>query len=136
MSRSLAREVAMKMLYANSSGGGETVPEILEQSGEQDTFCDEDRTFLENEIAGVEEHKEELDEIISKYLRGWTVDRLARVDGILLRMAVYEMKYMPEVPVGASINEAVELAKRFAEGKSSRFINGVLGSAAKELRPE
>lgn len=126
----------MKMLYANSSGGGETVPEILEQSGEQDTFCDEDRTFLENEIAGVEEHKEELDEIISKYLRGWTVDRLARVDGILLRMAVYEMKYMPEVPVGASINEAVELAKRFAEGKSSRFINGVLGSAAKELRPE
>ena len=54
----------------------------------------------------------------------------------ILRMAVYELMHMPEIPVGATINEAVELAKRYAEDKSSGFINGILGSAARELRRE
>ena len=134
--RSLAREIAMKMLYAASLGGGETMDEVLEQSEQADTLSGSDKTFLENLVAGVTDRQEELDAVIGKYAQGWALNRLGKVDLTILRMAVYELKYMPEVPVGAAINEAVELAKRYAEDKSSGFINGILGSAARELRSE
>ena len=134
--RSLAREIAMKMLYAASLGGGETMDEVLEQSEQADTLSGSDKTFLENLVAGVTDRQEELDAVIGKYAQGWALNRLGKVDLTILRMAVYELMYMPEIPVGATINEAVELAKRYAEDKSSGFINGILGSAARELRSE
>ena len=136
MDRSLAREIAMKMLYAASLGGEESMSQVLEQSEQTDTLSGADKTFLENLSAGVNARQEELDEIIGKYAQGWALNRLARVDLTILRMAVYELKYMPEIPVGATINEAVELAKRFCEDKSSGFINGILGSVARELQSE
>ena len=134
--RSLAREIAMKMLYAASLGGGETMDEVLEQSEQADTLSGSDKTFLENLVAGVTDRQEELDAVIDKYAQGWALNRLGKVDLTILRMAVYELMCMPEIPVGATINEAVELAKRYAEDKSSGFINGILGSAARELRSE
>ena len=134
--RSLAREIAMKMLYAASLGGGETMDEVLEQSEQADTLSGSDKTFLENLVAGVTDRREELDAVIGKYAQGWALNRLGKVDLTILRMAVYELMCMPEIPVGATINEAVELAKRYAEDKSSGFINGILGSAARELRSE
>lgn len=134
--RSLAREIAMKMLYAASLGGGETMDEVLEQSEQADTLSGSDKTFLENLVAGVTDRQEELDAVIGKYAQGWALNRLGKVDLTILRMAVYEFMCMPEIPVGATINEAVELAKRYAEDKSSGFINGILGSAARELRSE
>ncbi len=134
--RSLAREIAMKMLYAASLGGGETMNEVLEQSEQTDTLSGSDKTFLENLVAGVTDRQEELDAVIDKYAQGWALNRLGKVDLTILRMAVYELMCMPEIPVGATINEAVELAKRYAEDKSSGFINGILGSAARELRSE
>ena len=124
------------MLYAASLGGGETMNEVLEQSELTDTLSGSDRTFLENLTAGVTDHQQELDEVIGRYAQGWALNRLARVDLTILRMAVYELMYMPEIPVGVTINEAVELAKRFAEDKSSGFINGILGSVAREIRGE
>ena len=136
MNRSLAREIAMKMLYAASLGGEESMNEVLEQSEQKDTLAESDKTFLENLIHGVLERQEDLDEVIARYAQGWALNRLAKVDLTILRMAVYELKYMPEVPVGATINEAVELSKQFCEDKSSGFINGILGSAARELRSE
>ena len=132
----LTREIAMKMLYAASLGGGETMDEVLEQSEQANTLSGKDRTFLENLIDGVQAHQEELDDVIGRYAQGWALNRIARVDLTILRMAVYEMMYMPEIPVGATINEAVELAKTYGEDKSSGFINGILGSAARELRSE
>ena len=136
MDRSLAREIAMKMLYAASLGGGETLDEVLEQSEQVDTLDDGDKTFLENLVAGVNGRQEELDGVIEKHVQGWALNRLARVDLTILRMAAYELMYMPEVPVGAAINEAVELAKAYGEDKSSGFINGILGSVAREHRSE
>lgn len=133
MDRSLAREIAMKMLYAASLGGEESMSEVLEQSEQADTLSDGDKTFLENLIAGVKDRQEELDEVIGRYAQGWALNRLARVDLTILRMAVYELKYMPEIPVGATINEAVELAKAYGEDKSSGFINGILGGVARGL---
>ena len=131
MDRSLAREIAMKMLYAASLGGEESMTEVLEQSEQADTLSDSDKTFLENLTFGVRERQEELDGVIAQYAQGWALNRLAKVDLTILRMAVYELKYMPEVPVGATINEAVELSKQFCEDKSSGFINGILGSVAR-----
>ncbi len=132
MDRSLAREIAMKMLYAASLGGEESMSEVLEQSEQADTLSGSDKTFLENLTAGVSARREELDGIIGKHAQGWALNRLAKVDLTILRMAVYELLYMPEVPVGATINEAVELAKAYGEDKSSGFINGILGSVARE----
>ena len=136
MDRSLAREIAMKMLYAASLGGEESMNEVLEQSEQADTLSGSDKTFLENLVYGVQTRQEELDSVIGRYAQGWALNRLAKVDLTILRMAVYELKYMPEVPVGAAINEAVELAKAYGEDKSSGFINGILGSVARALRSE
>ena len=136
MDRSLAREIAMKMLYAASLGGEESMSEVLEQSEQVDTLDDGDKTFLENLVAGVNGRQEELDGVIEKHVQGWALNRLARVDLTILRMAVYELLYRPRVPVGATINEAVELAKKYAEDKSAGFINGILGSVARELQKE
>ena len=83
---------------------------------------------------GVERHREELDGLIDGYAKGWNLNRLAKVDLTLLRMGLFELLYLPEVPVGAAINEAVELSKRYGEDKSYSFINGILGTAARELR--
>ena len=134
MDRSLAREIAMKMLYAASLGGEESMNEVLEQSEQADTLSGSDKTFLENLVYGVQTRQEELDGVIGQYAQGWALNRLAKVDLTILRMAVYELKYMPEVPVGAAINEAVELAKAYGEDKSSGFVNGILGSVARGLR--
>ena len=136
MDHSLAREIAMKMLYAASLGGEESMSEVLEQSEQADTLSGKEKTFLENLVTGVQDHQEELDGIIGQYTQGWALNRLAKVDLTILRMAVYELKYMPEVPVGATINEAVELSKQFCEDKSSGFINGILGSVARAMTNE
>lgn len=134
MNRTLAREVVMKILFARSLGGEDTWEEVLEQSQARDELSDEDKTFLENEVFGVERHREELDGLIDGYAKGWNLNRLAKVDLTLLRMGLFELLYLPEVPVGAAINEAVELSKRYGEDKSYSFINGILGTAARELR--
>lgn len=134
MNRTLAREVAMKILFARSLGGEDTWEEVREQSQARDELSDEDKTFLENEVFGVERHREELDGLIDGYAKGWNLNRLAKVDLTLLRMGLFELLYLPEVPVGAAINEAVELSKRYGEDKSYSFINGILGTAARELR--
>ena len=134
MNRTLAREVAMKILFARSLGGEDTWEEVLEQSQARDELSDEAKTFLENEVFGVERHREELDGLIDGYAKGWNLNRLAKVDLTLLRMGLFELLYLREVRVGAAINEAVELSKRYGEDKSYSFINGILGTAARELR--
>lgn len=136
MNRSLAREIAMKILFARCLGGEETIEQVLEQSELHKELSNDDKIFLENEVFGVEAHKQELDEIIARYSKGWQITRLANVDLTLLRMAMFEMLHLPQVPVGASINEVVELSKVYGEDKSYRFINGILGNAARELKAE
>ena len=85
-------------------------------------------------LDGVGAHTEEIDEFVSKYSKDWMIDRIARVDLSILRIAIYEMLYRKEdVPTGAAINEAVELAKRYGGERSYAFVNGILGSVAKEI---
>lgn len=83
---------------------------------------------------GVIEHQDEIDALISTKLKsGWKLSRISRVSLAVLRLAVYEMKYIEDIPVSVSINEAVELSKKFTVQEDTSFINGVLGAIAKEL---
>lgn len=83
---------------------------------------------------GVKEHSEEIDGIIQKHLKkGWKLNRISKISLSILRLAIYEIIYLDDIPVSVSINEAVELSKKFSVQEDTSFINGVLGAAAKEL---
>ena len=83
---------------------------------------------------GIVEHRDDIDAVISSKLKaGWKLSRISRVSLAVLRLAVYEMKYIDDIPVSVSINEAVELSKKFTVKEDTAFINGVLGAVAKEL---
>ena len=69
----------------------------------------------------------EIDNIIGTYAKGWSVDRMSKVDKAILRLAAYEIKFAPDVPDGVAVNEAVELAKTYSSDEAPAFINGILG---------
>jgi N utilization substance protein B len=120
----------MKRLYAETVGGMDSMEDALEQS-ERESFSEEDALFSDRLYEGVHAHMEAIDEEISAHARDWSIGRIAKVDLSILRIAVYELLYEPGIPVGATVNEAVELGKEFGGEKSAGFINGVLGAIAK-----
>jgi transcription antitermination protein NusB len=136
MSRKTAREVAMKLAFARLFGGEDTYEAILEKSGINEKPTEDDMSYSDQVIRGIEEHGTELDEKIAELAIGWSIDRMPRVDLSILRVAIYEMLYMDAIPSSVSINEAVELAKRFGGEKSSSYINGMLGTLAKQTGKE
>lgn len=121
MKRRTAREKALQALFQIDVGGAETT-----EAYEYILDTEEDNDFLKSLIFGTMEHKEEIDELITEHLENWKLERLANVDRNLLRLTVYEMKYLDDIPLSVSIDEAVEIAKIYGDDRSSRFINGVL----------
>ena len=91
---------------------------------------DEDAAYISNKSSKIIEKLDELDEMINKQAKGWTTQRMGKVDLTILRLAVYEIVFDEDVPTGVAINEAVELAKRFGQEESSGFVNGVLAKFA------
>lgn len=91
--------------------------------------------FVLDLVVGVGSHQERIDGLISRFAIDWTLERMPAIDRNLLRLAVYELLERPDVPLGAVISEAVELAKRYSTDESGRFVNGVLSSVAAEVRP-
>ncbi len=85
-------------------------------------------SYAERLIKGVKEHKDEIDDIIEKNLKGWKKNRISKISLTILRMAVFELYYVKDVPQSVVINEAVELAKSYATAEDGSFVNGVLGS--------
>ncbi len=81
-------------------------------------------------VDGVDDHREEIDELIASYAQGWTIERMPNVDRAILRLSSWEVLHNPEVPAAVAIDEAVELAKQYSTDDSSRFVNGVLGKIA------
>ena len=84
--------------------------------------------------AGVDTHREELDDLIAAHAKGWTVDRIAPLDLNVMRVAVYEMEFT-DTPVEVAIDEAVELAKEYCGAEAPGFVNGILGAIAREREP-
>ena len=132
MDRTLAREIAMKLLYADSVGGEDTIPEALEQSNASTLLDADGQAFAESLYTGATEQLVSVDEQIASHTTGWAFERIAKVDLAILRLATFEIMYRDDIPEGASINEAVELGKKFGGDKSAKFINGVLGAVAKD----
>ena len=115
-----------------TSGSGEgTLGQLIEFTPEND-----DQQFIESTEQGIAAHAEELDALVAKYSPARGLERIARVDLCILRVALYEMQHSEDTPESVVINEAVELAKRFSEPASVRFINGVLGSVSRGENPE
>lgn len=131
MSRIVARETAFKLLFEfefNKQKNELTLEEFL--AGEN--IDDADREWISQIYNGVTEHNLELEDIISSHLKGYVLSRVYKVDLAILKLAVYEIKFVKDTPVSVIINEAVELSKKYSTDNSYKFINGVLASIVKE----
>lgn len=128
MNRSTARAHAMKLVFEwemGGDGGDDTRFNLLEVSSEEAEYG-----FMNSLFEGVVANQEKIDALISEFARGWTIDRLSRVDLAILRLAVYEL-IEKEIPAAAIISEAVTLASEFSGEKAPAFVNGVLGSISR-----
>ena len=86
-------------------------------------------------VEGVGDHLDEIDATIRAYAQGWTLERMPSLDRALLRIGIFELTFRPDVPTGAVISEAVELAKTFSTDDSGKFVNGLLSAVAADVRP-
>ncbi len=132
MSRRLAREIAFKALFQVDIGKCRAEM-ALRHSLEEFSFKNEEEIFIRDLVEGVVERKAILDETIKQHLVKWELDRLSAVDRNLLRLALYEIIYRSDIPHAVSINEALELAKKYGStGEAVGFINGILDRAVGE----
>lgn len=92
-----------------------------------------DKEYMENVCTFVQENNERVSELISKYAKNWTIDRMPKVDLAILKLAICEILFIEEIPNKVSINEAVEMAKLYCDDKTPKFINGILGSVVNEI---
>lgn len=140
--RHLGRIIALQTLYEYEFRTGcedatVTLDEVLERNLARYENTVGDKDFINALTHGVVERTSELDGIIQPIAPEWPIDQIARVDRSILRMAIYELRYSTEsVPPKVVINEAVELAKAFGADNSSKFVNGVLGTAYRSFNEE
>lgn len=147
MSRRTSREVAVKIIFQNEfidhrlktdidelveTVDAETMLAMYLNSVSQEEAEKIDTGYVLSVLQGVVSNVEALDQLIVAHSKDWTLDRMAKMDLAILRVAIYEMKFMEDIPVRVSVNEAVELAKQFSYPEAFSFINGVLGSVDRE----
>ena len=149
MVRSTAREIAIHLSY-ELSFINQPVDQMLDQrlTAERfQTLAEEDplytefpnakqEAYIRSLVKGVAEHGAELDQYIARYSVGWDFARIPLVASAIMRVAMYEILYMPDIPNGVSINEAVEIAKKYETPETVKFINGILGSFVRREIPE
>ena len=141
MKRTVAREIAVRLCFAISENPIDP-DELLAKTFEEEYYTSlqaEDELYkskpgkkqleyITHLVTGISQHSAELDGYIEKYAVGWKFGRISRTAVAIMKLAMFEVLYMPDVPDRASINEAVELAKRYEPPETVSFINGVLGS--------
>lgn len=130
--RRQAREWAVQILFQIDLNPSD-VETVLSGFWGRGRVEDEARRYAERLVRGVWSHREEIDARLARYAEHWTLHRMAVVDRNVLRMALYELLYCPEVPPAVVINEAVDIAKYFSSSESGRFVNGILDRARKDL---
>ncbi|HMH70514.1 MAG TPA: transcription antitermination factor NusB [Candidatus Saccharimonadales bacterium] len=137
--RHLGRIVALQTLYeyefrTNSEDTTADIDEILGRNLERYESAIQDKSFVDDLVKGVLAQQDDLDSKIQPIAPDWPIAQIARIDRTILRMGIYELLHLAEiVPPKVAINEAVELAKAFGSDNSSKFINGVLGTAYRTL---
>lgn len=131
MTRKEARTEAFRLLFEtefHAEDGAETIYALSEETREMG-----EDPYVKTVYFGVQEHLEELDELIARHSNGWKPSRITPVSKSAMRLCVYEMKYMKEIPAAVSLNEAIELVKTFDDLKMKAFVNGVLNGVKNEL---
>lgn len=149
MIRNTAREIAIHLSY-ELSFSDLPVKELLDRRLTTESFAalaEEDplyaetpnvkqETYIRRLVSGVAEHAAELDTYIARYSVGWNFARIPLVASAIMRVAMYEILYMPDIPNNVSINEAVEIAKKYETPETVKFINGILGSFVRQECPQ
>ncbi|WP_186430010.1 transcription antitermination factor NusB [Clostridium sp. BSD9I1] len=156
MNRKKSREVTMKLLFESMIKGEDykTILDDLRESNEredstmelmgmkieedpEDTSLDQvDMGYVINMMKNIQENEDMLDEKIKKYLKGWKINRISKVELAILRLCTYEILFEEDIPERVSINEAIELTKKYCDDKSKNYINAVLDNIAKEVKGE
>jgi N utilization substance protein B len=126
--RHLGRELALLWLFQIDIGHHPSATVMTDIPDELEGVEEEGAGFARQLTEGVLAHRDELDEYLTRYSKGWPVMRMAGVERNVLRMAVYEILHLPEIPASVSIDEAVEVAKRYGAAESGKFVNGILGA--------
>ena len=144
MTRSLVREHLFKLLFRIEFNSPEDMPEQVRlffedgiaenEDGYDSTGSDipeGDRKYISDKYDMILSHLPEIDEKIDKAAKGWSISRIGKVELSVLRLAIYEMLFDEDIPVGVAIDEAVELSKKFGQESSGSFVNGILATLAK-----
>lgn len=141
MTRSHARELAIHMIFSLSFGNMKA-EELLEQQLNRERFeelsadmplygmypNEKQEQYIRNLVKGTFEHGYELDDYIARYAKGWNFARIPRMASAIMRTAMYEILYMPEIPNAVAVNEAVEITKNYESQEVVSFVNGILGT--------
>ena len=133
MKRETVREKTMQLVYQMDITGDF---EVADLSIVEENVKAAGNKQAAQTLAAVQDHHEDIDRIITENLDNWTLERIARTDLAILRTAVAEMLYVESIPVGVSINEAVDLAKKYGDERSYAFVNSVLGKISRSLSAE
>ena len=146
MTRGNARELAVHLIYGRAFTGEEPEQvistrlekEYYAQLGEENEVYSERPSraqlrYIDTVVAGVANREEELDEQIQKYSIGWDISRISKLARCILRLAIYEIQYVDDVPAGVAVSEAVRIAKKYNSDETSAFVNGILGSFIRSL---
>jgi transcription antitermination protein NusB len=128
-SRTRARRTAVEILYQADVTGGSAADVLQEWAAAGRDLS----PFTREVVQGVDHYRAELDALLARHVRDWSVERMAPVDRTILRLASFELLHRPDVPPAAAIAEAVAAAKALSTEESGRFVNGILGSIAREL---
>lgn len=148
MTRSNAREVAVHLIYEIDYTGEDPAQAIETRmdrsyysglSAENDVYAErpskKQMDYIRTCVTGVCEHAEELDALIAQYAVRWNLHRISRLTKAAMRLAIYEMRYVDDVPNGVAINECVELTRKYEDAQVVSFVNGILGSVARGAKP-
>ena len=133
MKRETVREKTMQLVYQMDITGDF---EVADLSIVEENVKAAGNKQAAQTLAAVQDHHEDIDRLITENLDNWTLERIARTDLAILRTAVAEMLYVESIPVGVSINEAVDLAKKYGDERSYAFVNSVLGKISRSLSAE
>jgi transcription antitermination protein NusB len=131
--RSKARKRAVDLLFEADARGVDAVTLLADRVGSPDVAPINDYTV--DLVEGVVARREEIDRLIEEHAEGWTLQRMPAVDRAVLRLGIYELLWMPDVPDAVAIDEAVELAKLLSTDDSPRFVNGILAQLLRESTP-
>lgn len=149
MTRSAAREIAIHCAYSLGFSN-QSAEEFLAQRLDRENFLswgkehtlyqeypnEKQMQYIQEVVGGVAEHGPELDQYIARYAKNWRFARIPLTASAIMRVAMYEILYMPDIPAAAAINDAVEIAKKYEDEKVVAFINGILGAFIREEFPE